>query len=234
MTKRKADKKEKPINQTAHQRAMQRPEVRETLKALRTSWSDLSQQQRGEKLNVLIGFGCSRRKIADGLGESESSIRRSIAKANPPEEGNDWATMMKGTIAEKSQKQRTKNASEDVRRIPSKIPAMKSAAAVIRETCPTQDHAHATIAKQTKKITSPLSTAIKEPRVVSGATSGPENQAGENTPRTNPVEAISNMERVRAKIQRLASIPDQIKRRPLFDARSLGRQGRPLPPEDRH
>jgi hypothetical protein len=235
MTKKRADRKEKPLNQTAHQRAMSKPEVREVLNVLRTSWSDLSPQQRGEKLNVLIGFNCSRRGIAKELGKQESNIRKYIAKANPSEEGNDWATMMKSTLAKEPQKQSTKSASEDVRRIPSKIPAKKQAEPVIKETYPMQDQARTSTAQQTKKISYPSSTAVKEPPVVSAATSGLENQAGEDTPKTSKADAILKAWRNREdRRQRLASTPEQIQPRPFYDAHSLGRQGGPLPPKDRH
>ena len=234
-TKRKANEKEKPLNETANQRAMTRPEVREALNVLRTSWSDLSPQQRGEKLNVLIGFKCSRRGIAKELGTQESNIRKCIAKANPSEEGNDWATMMKSTLAKEPQKQNTKSASEDVRQIPSKIPAKKKAEPVIKETYPMQDQARTSTAQQTKKITYPSSTAVKEPPVVSGATSGQENQLGEDSPGKKMADAIlKTWQNRQDKLQQLASTSEQIKPRPQYDARSLGRQGGPLPPKDRH
>ena len=235
MIKKKADKKEKTLNVTANQRAITRPEVQEALNVLRTRWRDLSPQQRGERLNVLIGFGCSGRGIAKELGKSESNIRKYIPKANPPEEGDDWATMMESTLAKEPKKQSTKSASKDVRQKPSKIPAKKRAEPVIKETYPMQDHARTSTAQQTEKITSPSSTAVKERPVASGAKSGQENQAGENTPKTNLVDAFSNMERIREdKKLRLASIHDQIEPRPFYDAHSLGRQGGPIPPKDRH
>jgi hypothetical protein len=90
-----------------------------------------------------------------------------------------------------------------------------------------QDHARTTTAQQTKKITYPSSTAVKEPPVVSGATSGQENQVVEDSPRKRNADAILKTLQIRQnKLQRLASIPEQIKPRPLYDARSLGRQGR--------
>jgi hypothetical protein len=233
--KKKASENEKRLNLTAHQRAMTNPEVQEIFNGLRACWKDLSPQQRCEKLSVLIGFECSGRGIAKELGESESNIRRYIAKANPLEEGNDWATMMKSTLAKEPQKQGTKSASEDVRRIPSKIPAKKQAEPVIKETYPMQDQARTSTAQQTKKISYPSSTAVKEPPVVSGATSGLENQLGEDSPGKKRAGAILKTWRDRQdRLKRLASISDEIKPRPLVDAHSIGRQGGPLPPKDRH
>lgn len=225
-TKRKAGEKNKPLNETANQRAMTRPEVREALNVLRTSWSDLSSQQRGEKINVLIGFKCSRRGIAKELGKQESNIRKYIAKANPSEKGDDWATMMKSTLVKEPQKQSAKSASEDVRRIPSKTPANKKAEPIIKKTYPTQDHARASTAQQTKKITYPSLTAVKEPPVVSSASSGQENRLGEDGPGETITGAILKAWQDRQdRLKRLASISEEIKPRPLYDARSLGRQG---------
>jgi hypothetical protein len=234
MIKKKADKKEKTLNVTANQRAITRPEVQEALNVLRTRWRDLSPQQRGERLNVLIGFGCSGHGIAKELGKSESNIRKYIPKDNPPEEGNDWATMMKSTLAKEPKKQSTKSASEDVRQIPSKIPAKKRAEPVIKETYPMQDHARTSTAQQTKKITRPSSTPVKALPVLSAATSGQENQAGKDNPQKRNADAILKTWQTRQdRLQGLASIHEQIKRRPHYDAYSIGRQGGPIPPKDR-
>lgn len=96
MSRKKVEKIEKRINQTVHQLAMTRPEVREALEALRACWSDLSPLQRGEQLNVLIGFKCSAGGIAKELGKPATSILRYIALANPPEH---WIETMERTWA---------------------------------------------------------------------------------------------------------------------------------------
>src|ERR1035437_7425032 len=156
--KKSVGKNEKRINQTAHQRAMENPEVREALSALRARWSDLSPQQRGEQLNVLISFKCSVGGIAKELGKPATSIRRYIALANPPDAGGDWIATMERTWAEDPQEQSTMSAGEAACHFPSKIPAKKIVVPVINETCPAQDHAHTSTVQQTKKITSLLST----------------------------------------------------------------------------
>ena len=206
--KKKANKNEKPRNLTAHQRAMARPEVQEIFKSLRACWKDLSPQQRCEKLSVLSGFKCSGHGIAKELGESESNIRRYIPKTNPLKEGSDFATMVKSTLAKEPQKQSTKRAREDVRRIPSKIPAKKKAEPIMKETYPMQDQARTLTAQQTKGIISPSSAAAKEPQVASGVISGREDE------RT-----------VEERIQRLALMHEQIKPRRVFNAHSMRRQG---------
>ena len=205
--KKKANKNEKPRNLTAHQRAMARPEVQEIFKGLRACWKDLSPEQRCEKLSVLSGFKCSGRGIAKELGEPESNIRKYIPKANLLEEGSDFATMVKSTLAKEPQKQSTKRASEDVCPLPTKVPEKERVAPVIEENYPTKDHAQASTAQQTKEIISPSSAATKEPQAASGVRDGRGN--------------LTTMEEKRDRLDRMH---EQIEPRKRFDARSLGRQ----------
>jgi hypothetical protein len=228
--KKSVGKNEKRINQTAHQRAMESPEVREALSALRARWSDLSPQQRGEQLNVLIGFKCSINGIAEELGKSATSIRRYVAEA-----GDDWITTMENAWAEDPEEQSTRGADQYPCHFPSKIPAKKIVGPVINETCPAQDHAHTTTAQKAKKITSPLSTRVKEPPVVNSAMSRQEDQVGEDIPKTSLVNAYMRRGQIiDDKIQRLAAIPEQIKPRPILSPTSMKRQGKPVPPKDTH
>jgi hypothetical protein len=199
--KKSVGKNEKRINQTAHQRAMESPEVREALSALRARWSDLSPQQRGEQLNVLIGFKCSINGIAEELGKSATSIRRYVAEA-----GDDWITTMENAWAEDPEEQSTRGADQYPCHFPSKIPAKKIVGPVINETCPAQDHAHTSTAQKAKKITSPLSTRVKEPPVVNSAMSRQEDQVGEDIPKTSLVNAYMRRGQIiDDKIQRLAA-----------------------------
>jgi predicted transcriptional regulator len=234
-TKKKADKNEKHLNQNAHQRAMTSPEVQEVLKVLRVRWTKLSRLQRGEKLNVLIGFNCSARGIANELGEPESTIRRYIALANPPEEGSDWIAQMKSTITKRPKKQGTEGDGEEVSPLLSKIRAKKIVVTATLESHPAQDDAHTSTAQHATQITSHLSTAAKEPPVVSGAKSVQENQARDDTPKKSLADAFLSMGRIHPdKLQRLAAISEQIEARPLRSANSMKRQGRPSPLKDRH
>jgi len=215
---------------------MTNPEVQEVLNDVRACWNDLSPLQLGEKLNVLIGFKCSRRGIAKELGKPARTIDRYIALVNPPKEGSDWATMLERTLPKKPQKQSSISACEADRRIPSKIPAKKGVGPVIKEKYPAQDHAHISTAQQTKKMTSPLSIMAQEPPVVNGAMGGQENPAGEDTSKMSLVDQF-NLSRgpiTPDKIQRLAAMSKQMERRPFRDARSMKRQGKPLPPIDPH
>ena len=223
--KKSVGKNEKRINQTAHQRAMESPEVREALSALRARWSDLSPQQRGEQLNVLIGFKCSINGIAEELGKSATNLRRYMEKA-----GGDWITTMENAWAEDPEEQSTRGADQYPCHFPSKIPAKKIVGPVINETCPAQDHAHTSTAQKAKKITSPLSTRVKEPPVVNSAMSRQEDQVGEDIPKTSLVNAYMRRGQIiDDKIQRLAAIPEQIKPRPILSPTSKKRQGKPKP-----
>jgi hypothetical protein len=232
--KKEVGKHEKRRNDTAHQRALTNPEVLAALKTLRASWSDLSPRQRVEKVNVLIGLKCSMRGIAEELGKKESSFRRYIRQANPAEASDDWASMLESTLAKKPQKQSTKIPGEDVRRIPSKLPAKAIVGVTTKETHPMRHDARLSTAQQTKRITSQASTAAKTPPTVDGGSSGQKNQATEDTPRMSlPDQYILTRGPITLeKIQRLDAMSKQMERRPVQGAGTLTRQGRPLPPTD--
>jgi hypothetical protein len=234
MTKsKKVGKKEKRINQTAHQRAMANPKAREALRTLRARWSDLSRLQRGEQLNVLkIEFKFSVRGIAREIGESATTIQRCIDLVNPPE---DWITTMQNTWAVEPEEQSTMSAGYDVCHFPPKIQAKKIVEPVIKETCAAQDHAQTPATQQTKKIASPLSTKVMEPPVVNGAVSRQEGQVGERIPKSSLVDAYMRRDQIKEdKRRRFEAIADQIPPRPIFDATSMKRQGKQVPPKDPH
>jgi hypothetical protein len=219
----------KHINQTAHQRAMTNPEAQEALRALRARWSKLSPQQRGEQLKVLIGFkGTTMRGIAKDLGQPETTIRRYIKPAS------DWIADMEDAWAEDPQEQSERGADQYSCHFPPKIPAWKKLEPVINEKSPAQDDAHISTAQQTKKITLPISIRAKEPPVVKDATSGQEDQVRKNTPKTGPVPAMSRDLTFRERMEGMIASVDQIKPRREFDARSMPRQGKPVPPIDPH
>lgn len=233
-TNKKVGQGDKRLNQTANQRAMANPEVREALNVLRTRWNDLSLQQQSEQLHKLIGLKCSLRGLEKELGKPLTSLRRIIERTDHPEKGNDWIETMERTWAVDPEEQSAMSADEDACRFPSKIPAKKLVGPAIAETYPVQDHAHTSTARQTKKITSPPSTTGKESPAANGAMSRQEVQVGEDTPKTSQNDAYTSREQsFKNKIQRLAAIPEQIKPRPIWTARSIKRQGRPLPPTDR-
>lgn len=228
-------KNEKSLHQTARQLAMATSEAREALMFLRVHWDKLSPLQRGKQLDVLIGFKCSVRGIAAELQKPATSIRRYIALANPAKAGSNWIEEMQRTWAEEPEDQSEMNVGEDARQIPSGIPTETTVRSVTKEVLPAQNHALTSTAQQTKKTSSPLSTKVKQPPVVNGATSGQENRAGEDTRITRLVDAYMNRGQViDDNMQRLARLSEEIVKRPLTSARLMKRQGRALPPTDTH
>lgn len=233
MTKKK-DKKKQRRNDTAHQRAMAYPNVQEAYSALRSNWNKLSLPQRGEQLQKLIDFGCSVRGVADDLGKKDTTLRRYIAQANSAGEGIDWSAMLEHTLAKEPQKEDITRARAAVIDMPHKIPA-KQVAGPSKEQCPMQDHAQPSKAQQTKKLIASSSKRAEEPPPAIGAVTGQEDRAGQDAPRPSPLEQYklrhpSLSERIRL----LAEMPKLIEARPYRDARSMKRQGKPLPPTDTH
>jgi hypothetical protein len=220
--KRRDGENENRPNQTAHQRAMTRPEVQEILNEIRSRWSDLNSLQRGEKLNVLIGLECSRRGIAKELGEHESSIRRYINEANSLGENSDRIPLM-STVPE----QNTDDDEADVGPLRARIiRARRNALSATVESHPAQNDARTSAAQQTKKTAPSELIPVKESPVVTGAENVQGNQAGEATPKRNLVDEFLNNERIRRdKIQRLMDIHEQIEPKPYRDAHSMKRQG---------
>ena len=232
MTKKKS-KKQQRRNDTPHQRAMTNPRVQQTLSALRASWNDLSPQERSEQLNKLVDSGCSLRGLSEELGIPLTTIRRYIASAHSSESGGDWIAMMETTLAKKPAKERDVSRIEAARESQAMLQRNRTAAPAIKETGQAKQERGALAAQPTKKIIArPESVATKVPPVKDDGLSGKESQVGNQRPQS-PLEQwkqghLSNSER----IQRLISLPDSIKPRPHQNARSMGRQGRPLPPTD--
>jgi hypothetical protein len=117
----------------------------------------------------------------------------------------------------------------------SKIPAKKIVGPVIAERYTAQDHVHNPTAQQIKKTPSPSSTSGKESPVVNGAMSRNNDQVGGETSKARLADAYIGREQIiEDNLRRSAVMPDQIKPRPIWTARSMKRQGRPLPPKDPH
>jgi hypothetical protein len=236
MTKRKKagkNQEAKHLNQTAHQQAMKNPKTQAAFSALRERWDGMSAEQRGEQLIGLVGFKCSVRGIADELGKPETTIRRNIERAKSPETSSAWIAMMERTLAKGPLTQKTKSAREVAGCKPSEIPAKRGAQPVIQEMSPVKDDVHSSTTQQTKRITSSSSTSAQVRPVMNQTLSDKESRPGEHEPKTRLVDlSISREQIIQDKIQRLAAIPDSIQPRPFRDARSMQRQGRPLPPID--
>lgn len=116
---------------------------------------------------------------------------------------------------------------------PPKIPSWKAVEPVIKEVSPAPDNAHTSTAEQTKKIPSPSFTTVKGPSVVNSATSRQEDKVGRGAPISSNVDAYTRRKQiVEENRHRAAAIADQIPPRPIYDARSMKRQGKPVPPND--
>ena len=237
MTKRKKagkNEKEQRVNQTAHQQAMANPQAQKALSVLRDDWNGLSPEQLGERLNELIGLGCSARGIAKELGKPETSIRRYIALANQPEPGSDWITMLERTLATGFPTQSAKNTREAADCKPSRIPTKKGARPIVKETSSVKDHVQSSRTPQAKKVATPPSTRAQERPILDRVASEKQSQPGVGEPGMSPLELykLSKGQSLEDRMRRLAAISDSIKPRPFRNAHSMQRQGRPLPPKD--
>ena len=89
----------KRTHETKHWQAIQDPNVRKLVAALRRCWTKLGPIERGVKLCKLSALGCSTRGLQDAIGQSATSIRRHMVLANLPEEYRN--AIMAGAPAKK-------------------------------------------------------------------------------------------------------------------------------------
>ncbi|WP_348262616.1 hypothetical protein P8935_22825 [Telmatobacter sp. DSM 110680] len=236
MTKRKKagkNQEAKHLNQTAHQRAMKNPKTQAAFGRVRERWNEMSTEQRGEQLIELIALKCSARGIADELGQPATTIRRYIGLAKSTEGNSGWSERLKRTLAKGPFTTKAKRAREVASCNPPETPAKKEALSVIKETCPVKYDVHSSSTQQTKSMASTSSTSAEVGPVVNPASSDKESRPGEREPKTNLVDLY--MHRGQSSLdkkQRLASIADSIPTRRVWSARSMTRQGGPLPPID--
>jgi hypothetical protein len=236
MTKRKKagkNQEKKHVNDTANQRAMKNPKAQAILSALRKGWDGMSPEQLGEQVIELIRLKCSVRGIADELGKAESTVRRKVDSAKSAGTNSGWIRMLERTLAKKPLKPKAKSARKVPGCKPSVAPAEKGPRAAIKKVCPVKNDVHSSTVQQIKRTASSSSTSAQVHRVVNHASSDKESLPGEQEPKANLVELYMNRDQSNLdKIQQLAGIADSIAPRPYRDARSMERQGRPLPPSD--
>ncbi len=239
MTKKKGKRKDvskskQCRNDARHQRAMTDPRVQRLLSALRANWNDQIPQENGAPLKKLKDLGCPVRGIARELGKPASSIRRYIKHANSSESRSAWVAMMERTVAKEPEEETTMSAIEAARQAGALIPRKKGLGPVIEETHSEKDHVHSSTAPPAKKVTSPALTRAQELRAMNPDQSGKQIQAGSGEPRMSLVDAykLSKGQSISDSVRRLEAIPDSIEPRPFQNARSMKRQGKPLPPED--
>jgi hypothetical protein len=229
MTKReKTDKNQeaKPVNQTAHRRAMKNSKTNAAFSSLRERWDGMSDEQRGEQLIELIRLKCSVRGIADDLGEKESNLRRYIGSAKTTGTNSGWIGRMERTLAKRPLTPKTKSACEVADCKPSAAPAKKGSRSVTEEMDPVENDVHSSTTPHAKEIALSSSTVAQERPVVNHASRDKESRPGEHD------LSISSGPITEDRIRRLAGIADSIKARPVWDAHSMERQGIPLPPVD--
>jgi len=235
--KKKAGKNEKRTNQTAHERALTNPRARETIGALRATWDNLTPDDRGEKLNDLIRLGCSVRGLARELDKPESTIRRYIALAHSSESGGNWIATIERTLAKKRAKEREVSRIEALRESKAMFEKNGELKPVPNDKSAANDAKHKLSehkTQQTRQSPHPVSRGAEEPSQGNGVASEKGRRAEE------PKQKIDLVERYRLqsggvtpkRIQRLQAIVESIAPRPYRDARSMKRQGRPLPPTD--
>lgn len=235
MTKKKvAGKNKDRRNRTAHQVAMADAKVRKALSTLQSNWNILSPQERSERLNNLTELNCSARGIAEETGIPLTTIRRYIELANPSRSRSDSKAKMKRTSAKEPEKRTATSFIRAAIESRNMFLKNKAIAPVVKKPDPTNEPQHPSKAQPAKKIANPASIATKAPHVVDNGLGRQESRAEEDRPQMSPLErynraSLSRLER----IQQLVTLSDSIPSRPFRDARSMKRQGRPLPPTDR-
>jgi hypothetical protein len=213
---------------------MTNPRVRDGLNALQEGWGMLTPQQRGEQLNKLLDLDCSIRGIADELGIPESTLRRCKDPAKSSESESDWITMMNRTLPQKPVAPKAKGAREAISDKRAENPAQKGAEAAVGNKPNVEDCVHLSTTPQAKRDLSAEPAKAQRQPIVNSRLSGIESRPVNGRPRTSLVDLFnlsrghSNSDRIR----RLSEISKSIQARPFRDARSMTRQGKPLPPKD--
>jgi hypothetical protein len=234
VTKKNEDGKTKKRNQTAHQRAMANPKIREAVSALQSNWDDLSPGQLGEQLQRLVYAECSVKGLARDLGKPESNLRRHIELVNPSRSRSDSKAEIKRTSAKEPEKRSVTSSLKAAIESRNMFFKKKAIAPAVQKPDPPNEPQHPAMAQRAKMISNPASIVTKAPLVVVDGLARQESPAEEERPPMSPLESYNSATpSLQERMQQLASLPDSIPSRPFRDARSMKRQGRPLPPTDR-
>lgn len=233
MTKKKknADKNKNHTNQTAHEHALTNLPVREAIGELRASWDNLAPEERGDKLQKLVNSGCSLRGISEGSGIPPTTIRRYFALVKPSTESS---ASLEHTPAKDPQTGDAKRARAAVLPMLPKTPAKTGVELVMNRKYPPQDPAQDSKAQRTITIASSSETGVKEASAVKDAADGQEVRTGEATAPKSLVD-LYQLYRGPMTPERLQLVVEMAKsmERPKYrDARSMKRQGRPVPTTD--
>ena len=85
MNKKRSRKKDKPHDKK-HRAAASVPEVRKQIQSLADDWKNITAVERGDRVQQLVGAGCSGRGIARSLDVSEKLVRLAVDAAQLPDE----------------------------------------------------------------------------------------------------------------------------------------------------
>lgn len=241
MTKKKVvGKNQKRRNQTAHQRAMTDPKVRKALVVLQSNWKILSDQELGEQLTKLQELNCSARGIADELKKPPTAIHRLLALVKSSRFRSDSAAVMGHTFEKKPGRQSNLSSIEAARESKAMFERSKALrlgtnkTGLAKEPQRAAEIQPAVKAQSAKLAASPALMTASEPSLKSEGLEEKVTPTQEVAPKIDSPNIYQLAQANSSKrIQRLASISDQIAPRPYRDARSMKRQGRPVPEKDR-
>ena len=210
-------------NNTANSRALNDPKVRKALKSLQEYWDVLSQPEQIERVNDLLKFGCSRRGIADETKIPLSTLsRHSVPKPlKPRKDPRPGATP---DLNKESQKRRRPSAIDAARESQAMFQKLKaSRRGEIEGKEMAKEEQKPFIAQQP---VIPAADSVIETSPKGEETSEKGSHTQNDQPKSGQRELFeaAQVSRVERR-QRLATIPDQIKARPQYTARSMRRQG---------
>lgn len=221
-------RKRKQRNQTAHVHAMNDPRARKGLSALKSYWDVLSRPERIEQVNNLLELGCSLRGISEETNIPLSTLRRHIARTKSTKPSNDPRPETKTDLNTEPQKLRRLTRIEAARESKAMFQELKASPRGETDEKETAKERSKPLVAQTPIITAadPALIAAREPSQKREEVSREGSQSCEGQPRTGQRELCESTKANREeKLQRLLSIPDQLKPRPTYSARSLKRQG---------
>lgn len=232
MKKRKSaakNGKENDVNNTPHQRAMANPEVQELISALRAESEKLSPRQQGERAIKLLDLGCSTRGIARETGIKESTLRRHITLAKSVESEDDCAKLLRGIIGKKPQEKPEMSRLDVARHQRSLIPAREMGP--VKKSMPLGTNpVHPSTTQRANTMPAPQSVRVK----IDADNALDEKKIGEDQPKMSPLELwkLTRGPMTPEKMRLLDEMSKSMQRPQFRDARSMKRQGKPVPPSD--
>jgi hypothetical protein len=221
-------------NQTAHERAMTDPKVREAVSNLKSDWDLLSPLQRGKQLNKLVDLTCSERGLAEELRKPPTTIRRYMELAASSESRSDSKAEMGDANAKKTKVQSATNALESARESKPLFQKTGTRGAAIKISSQAKATQINPKIQSAKGIAHTASIAPKQPPTVKGVVKKQEEPTRQIVGETSLVDQYLRMKGIITPEQRRQLVEDEKKRkrRLLGSARLMKRQGLPLPPED--